>query len=404
MKAIRTIGLAAILIGGVLGGGSLPAQPPSPWAQLMLIEYVDQFAGNGVGLEILNPSGVTVDLAFYNISIRFFNHTSLCTTSCPSGIDKPLVGLIPPGGTFVVGNTSYCNSCTDSCDFAFTYGGLNGNDAVLLTRLDTAIDMIGIPCYCIGPNSTSYNVDGVANALFQRNIARCIGNTTYYSDSNGVYVSGDTTTSWPDNRDTIVNCWAVSTDQCISRGHTEICCVLPIASLNVGAKIENCSSLITWTAEMADSFQIMKLEGDGAEMVRYGVVYPLPGKSEHDFRVHSVRKENSYYQIISWRGGERVLESDLVKAKRPEGNCLPEAVILFPVPASDDLFVHLPEPGDLKIAVYDLRGQLVLSHAPGSVLSEHFLSVKGLSDGVYFYRIVHGNNQLQTGKLLIHHE
>lgn len=404
MKSIRIIGVAIILIGVVLGRGVLPAQLPSSWSQLMIIEYVDHLSSTGVGLEIYNPSGDTVDLGADSISILIFNHTDTCRTWCPTPDDNPLAGKIPPGGTFIVGNPSYCNSCTDSCDFEFSYGGLNGNDAVLLTRGDTAIDMIGIPCFCIGVNYTSYTVGGVTNGLFHRNISRCISNTTYYADSNGVYVVGDSTTSWPNNRTTNVEGWVVSTDQCITRGHTTVSCVpLPIVSLNAQGMVENCSSLITWSSEKVDSFQVMKLAGDGSEMVRSGVVYPLAGESEHALRVGPVGKD-SYYQIISWLGGERVMESELVKAKRPEGNCLPEELVLFPVPASDDLFVHLPEPGALKVEVFDLQGQRVISHVPGIVVREHFLSVKGLSEGVYFYRIVYGNNQLQTGKLLIHRE
>lgn len=406
MKSIQTTVLAVILIVIVVvhGGGYLPAQSSPSWSQLMFIEYVDQLTGSGVGLEIYNPSGDTVDLGSDNISIRFFNHTMTCTTSCPPPNDNPLVGQIPPGGSFVVGNSAYCDSCANSCDFVFSYGGLNGNDAVLLTRADTAIDMIGIPCFCIGPNYTSYTVGGVAHALYHHNIARCIGNTTYYSDSNGVYVSGNATTSWPNNQATNVEGWVVSTNQCIAKGHTENGCVLPISSLNVTSRIENCSSLISWNAEKADSFHVMKLGRNGVEMTRIGMVDPLPEHSEYKFEIHPSGEENSYFQIISWLGGERVIESELIEAKHPDGTCLPEAAILFPVPASEDLFVHLPADGSLKIEVYDLQGQLVISHGSSTFQREHFLSVKQLFEGVYFYRIDQGNGQIQTGKLLIHRE
>ena len=401
MKAIRTVGLAVTLIAAVFAGAQLPAQSPAPWTQLLFIEYVDQSTGSGVGLEIFNSSGSTVDLSADSISIRFFNY-STCPTSCPSPTERFLSGQIPPGGTYIVGNPAYCNSCPDSCDMAFAFSGVNGNDAILLTRVDTAIDMIGIPCVCIGPNATSYRVGGVANALYKHNIARCIGNTTHYLDSNGVHVFGNDTTSWPNNQTTNVLGWGVDTDQCITRGHNDNTCGLPAHSLLASARLENCATLLSWPAEKADSFQVMELAAGRTEMVRHGVVYPGPGESQHDFIVHPTSEENSYYQIISWLGGERRMKSDLVKAKRPAGNCLSAAVTLFPVPASDDLFVHLPEPGGLRLVVYDLRGQLIFSHATGTVLQEHLFSVEALSEGVYFYRIVHGNNQLQTGKLLIH--
>lgn len=392
-----------ILIGGVLWGECLPAQLPSPWSQLLLIEYVDQSTSTGVGLELYNPSGSTVDLAADNISIRFFWYSS-CPSSCPSPTSIPLSGQIPPLGTYIVGNGAYCNSCPGGCDSIFTFSGLNGNDAVLLTRADTAIDMIGIPCFCIGPNFTSYMVDSVENALFHHNIARCIGNTTHYLDSNGVYSFGNDSTSWPNNQATNVQGWAVGTDQCITRGHTESCGILPITSLSAESNVENCRTQITWAAEEADSFQVMKLGDSGIGMVRIGVVHPQLGDSQHSFLVNPMGKEYTNYQVIAWAGGVESMQSNFVRVGRLEGNCIPKAAIVYPVPASDDLFVQLPEPGPLAIGIYDLRGQVVIGHEQSNVQKEHFLSVKELSEGLYFYRIVHGNNQLQTGKLLIQRE
>lgn len=401
---MQTIVRAMIFIGGVLWGEYLPAQPPAPWTQLMFVEYVDQSTGNGVGLEIYNPSGTAVDLAADGISIRFFNHTTTCTSACPSSSEELLSGQIPSGGTYIVGNTAYCNSCPDSCDLAFSLNGVNGNDAVLLTRQDTAIDMIGIPCFCIGPNGTSYMVDSVDDALFQHNIARCIDNTTHYLDSNGVYVFGNDTTSWPNDRTTNVQGWAVSTDQCITRGHNESCIILPISSLYVESKVEECKTLLSWPAAEADSFQITKWGEAGAEMIRAGVVHPHPEESQHHFQINLRGKEQATYQIIAWLDGERTIESDLVNVEGPKGNCMPEAASLYPIPASDELFIQLPEASRLNIKIYDSRGQLAFQSEPGMVQREHVLSMRGLSEGIYFYRIVHEKNQPQTGKLLIHRE
>lgn len=404
MKSVRTITLAVIFIGGVLWGGFLPAQPPA-WSQLMIIEYVDQMAGNGVGLEIYNPSLDTVYLASDNISIRFFNHTDACTTSCPGGNDNPLAGQIPPGETFVIGNTSYCNSCTDSCDFAFSYGGLNGNDAVLLTRLDTAIDMIGIPCFCIGMNCESYTVNAVADALCEQNIARCIDNEAYYSDSSGVYVPGDATTSWPNNRTTNVLGWVVSNAQCIVKGHTAPSCgPFPIVSLNAWGTVENCRSLINWTAEKADSFQVVKQEEFDNRMVRVGVVYPQPGESQFSFSFTLTEKEYIDYQVIAWVDGERTVRSNLVKSKALKGNCILEAASLYPIPANDDLNIRLPQSGPLICMLYDVQGHLLIAHEEPSDLMNHSLSIKELSEGLYFYKIIYGENQRQTGKLIVHRE
>lgn len=367
----------------------------------MFIEYVDNTAGNGVGLEIYNPSGDTVDLALEGISIRFFNHTDACSASCPPAIDNPLAGLIPPGGTFVVGNSSYCNSCTDSCDFAFSYSGLNGNDAVLLTRADTAIDMIGIPCFCIGMNCESYTVGGMINALCRQNLARCLDNPTYYSDSNGVYVSGDTTTSWPNDRITNVEGWMVSNAQCIVKGHTaQPCVILPVASLQAWPRMENCRSLISWTAEKADSFQVMKLEASGRQMVRAGVVYPQPGESQYNFLVR--HSENSEYQVIAWANGEITVQSNLVKPQPLSGNCQWQAANLYPNPARDVLTVRLAESGPLTAMFYDLRGKLMLTLREHSEFSIHTLSVRELPEGWYCYKLIYGQNQPQTGKLIVY--
>lgn len=66
-----------------------------------------------------------------------------------------------------------------------------------------------------------------------------------------------------------------------------------------------------------------------------------------------------------------------------------------PFVASARIVYGLPQPGEVRLTVYDVRGRLVRTLAEGTLPpGTHRVSVSGLGSGVYFYRLEAGNTSL----------
>jgi hypothetical protein len=64
---------------------------------------------------------------------------------------------------------------------------------------------------------------------------------------------------------------------------------------------------------------------------------------------------------------------------------------LYPNPVAEDLHIQIPQPGQKKIIIYNLSGMVMLETLYDDP-EEHSLDVSGLSDGVYVYKIMTGND------------
>ena len=115
---------------------SLTARAPAPRAagDLFISEYVEG-SGNNKALEIFNPSATPVDLAAgaYKIEIYFNGNTS-------AGSNITLSGTVPPGGTFVIKNTSASSITAQQSSSSLTF---NGNDAIILRKGTSVVDSFG---------------------------------------------------------------------------------------------------------------------------------------------------------------------------------------------------------------------------------------------------------------------
>ncbi len=100
-------------------------------------EYIEG-SGNNKCLEIYNPTGSPIDLAAGGYRIRmYFNGNNA------AGLTINLIGIVAPGGTFVI-----CNSGATANFLAFanqtnSAGWYNGDDAVALENNNGVLDVIG---------------------------------------------------------------------------------------------------------------------------------------------------------------------------------------------------------------------------------------------------------------------
>jgi gliding motility-associated-like protein len=196
------------------------------WAQtddLMIVEYIDNFTGDGFAIEILNPTSASIDLS--NYWVRVFNNGSTTNSS-----STRLSGNLSSKGTFIFGNNAYCGSC--SCNQnGGGITGVNGNDVIALVKGSSSstnwVDMINLYGVDVYPR-----VDGVNRALERKKIIRRCDNTTRYTSTDGTSPN-----SWPNNPSTNVTGWISLPDSCARGGFKE-----PDFKLKVGFDSTICSS------------------------------------------------------------------------------------------------------------------------------------------------------------------
>lgn len=120
------VGLLALL-----PSAGLQAETP----ELIFSEYVEGRSLNKA-LEIYNGTGANVDLAAYRVE-TYFNGSST------PGVTLPLAGRLAPGAVFVLAHEQAAAAILGAADL--TQGGswFNGNDAVVLRKGTTVVDVIG---------------------------------------------------------------------------------------------------------------------------------------------------------------------------------------------------------------------------------------------------------------------
>lgn len=133
LAALSAAALAAALVPVVGGATSASAAP----TELFVSEYVEG-SSNNKALEIYNGTAGPVDLAAggYNVQM-FFNGNAT------AGLTINLTGTVASGDVFVLAQASASATILATADQTNGAGWFNGDDAVVLRKGTTAIDVIG---------------------------------------------------------------------------------------------------------------------------------------------------------------------------------------------------------------------------------------------------------------------
>ena len=156
--------------------------PTATFAQndVFISEYVEG-SSNNKAIEIYNPTTATIDLAADNYFIEtYHNGSSTVSTSVP------LTGTLASNSTFVLAHASA--TIFTSSDQTTTLGWFNGNDAIVLRRGATTLDIIGQIGFDPGVEWGTGLVSTADNTL-RRKSTICSGDT----DGANVF---DPTTEW----------------------------------------------------------------------------------------------------------------------------------------------------------------------------------------------------------------
>ena len=131
---IRSISAKTIL--AVLLAGSASASVAMPM-ELFFSEYIEG-SSNNKALEIYNGTGATVDLGAgdYSVQIFFNGNTS-------AGLTISLLGMVASGDVFVLAQSSADPAILAQADQTNGSGWFNGDDAVVLRKGTTSVDVIG---------------------------------------------------------------------------------------------------------------------------------------------------------------------------------------------------------------------------------------------------------------------
>jgi predicted extracellular nuclease len=123
------VGLLLLLV-GVQGAGGAPTE-------LFFSEYIEG-SSNNKALEIYNGTGATVDLTAgaYNVQMYFNGNPS-------AGLTINLTGAVADGDVYVLAHESANPAILAEADQTGAGGWFNGDDAVVLRRGSTIVDVIG---------------------------------------------------------------------------------------------------------------------------------------------------------------------------------------------------------------------------------------------------------------------
>lgn len=129
--------LLSLLFAGVLVAPVASLAAPITTAELFFSEYIEG-TSNNKALEIFNGTGAAINLGTggYNVQM-FFNG------SATAGLTINLVGTVANGDVFVLAQSSANATILAQADQTNGAGWFNGDDAVVLRKGTTIIDVIG---------------------------------------------------------------------------------------------------------------------------------------------------------------------------------------------------------------------------------------------------------------------
>jgi len=137
-QALRKLVSSLLLVTLVLGGAPLQAQPvQAAPTELFFTEYIEG-SSNNKALEIYNGTGAAIDLAAnsYNVQMYFNGNAS-------AGLTINLTGVVADGDVFILAHASASAAILSIADQTNGAGWFNGDDAVVLRKDATIIDVIG---------------------------------------------------------------------------------------------------------------------------------------------------------------------------------------------------------------------------------------------------------------------
>jgi uncharacterized protein len=120
---------------GVLVGLAVPGAAQAAPTELFFSEYVEG-SSNNKALEIYNGTGATVNLAGYDVQMCF-NGNATCSLTIP------LSGTVASGDVFVLAQATASATILAQADQTNGAGWFNGDDAVVLRKGTTVLDVIG---------------------------------------------------------------------------------------------------------------------------------------------------------------------------------------------------------------------------------------------------------------------
>jgi predicted extracellular nuclease len=135
VSIIRRACAVAVLAVAVLALG--PASAGAVSSELFFSEYIEG-SSNNKALEIYNGTGAAIDLTAgaYNVQM-FFNGSS------SAGLTINLIGSVANGDVFVLAQSNAAAAILAQADQTNGAGWFNGDDAVVLRRDTTVVDVIG---------------------------------------------------------------------------------------------------------------------------------------------------------------------------------------------------------------------------------------------------------------------
>ncbi len=160
--------LAGALTAAVVPALAAPAVSAASPTELFFSEYIEG-SSNNKALEIFNGTGGAVDLAAggYNVQM-FFNG------SASAGLTINLTGTVANGDVFVVAHSSANAAILAQADQTNGAGWFNGDDAVVLRKGTTNLDVIGQIGFDPGTEWGSGLVSTADNTL-RRQVDVCAG-------------------------------------------------------------------------------------------------------------------------------------------------------------------------------------------------------------------------------------
>jgi predicted extracellular nuclease len=151
---------------------AIPLQPVSAATptELFFSEYIEG-SSNNKALEIYNGTGASINLGtdVYNVQM-FFNG------SASAGLTINLTGTVANGDVFVLAQSSANATILAQADLTNGSGWFNGNDAVVLRKGTTVIDVIGQTGFNPGTEWGSL-LDSTADNTLRRADTVCAGDT-----------------------------------------------------------------------------------------------------------------------------------------------------------------------------------------------------------------------------------
>ncbi|MGO4599764.1 ExeM/NucH family extracellular endonuclease [Terrabacter sp. 2RAF25] len=136
LRRVAAVTTAALAVGITPFVAAAPASAAAP-SELFISEYVEGSSSNKA-LEIYNGTGATIDLAAAKYDVQVFANGATAATSTIA-----LTGTVASGDVHVLANSGAVAALTSLSDQQSGSANWNGDDAVVLRKDTTVVDVLG---------------------------------------------------------------------------------------------------------------------------------------------------------------------------------------------------------------------------------------------------------------------